>query len=412
MLSLFLYSISYLNALYDRRGWQLTFHSALSLLILLFLYKLKKNSQARFLYLLTFLLICCTQFEVATIIFVPFVILSVFIFGIKIPKKHGIMCAILFIMSFSPLLVFDLRHDFLNARYLINYFIPDAGIRIVKNKPLQNERSVYLAHNLIPSTFSRLITAGNEKNVAIQYANCPQYLSYKQNEISLPVRILTLGIFAGFCIMVFKLRNKDSQKYLMPKLIFLYFTLLFSSTALYTYFFHGEMAEYYMQTGFAYFFIITSYVLVKIIKSPLKLGSVLFLIYFLTENSASVIHSFNPYGYTYKIEAEKWVISHIGGAPFTLESPQTCWYSGGFRYLFSYLKNPPLTSYMDQYLNEYYPIDTNTKPAYRVTLLTPELIGVNPPEYEEVKEKLPLENTVSRKFGDITVYVERLSPVN
>ena len=408
LLSQFLYAVSYLNTLYDRRGWQLTFHSSISLFIILFLYKLKQTKKIRFLYLLTLLLICSTQFEVATFIFVPFVIISFFIFRIPLPKKHVMVNIIIFIISFTPLLFFDLRHSFLNARYLVNYFIPDAQIRIVKNKPLENERLVYLAHNLIPNTFTRLISPGNEKNVALQYANCPQYLVYKQEKINPLIRFLVIGIFIGFCIFIIRLRNKNLEEYLIPKSIFLYFFLLFAATSLYTYLFHGEMAEYYMQSGFAYFFIITSYVLVRILTSRFKIVAILFLAYFLFSNSSSIFQSFNPYGYTDKLNAEKWIISQIGSASFTLSSVQTCWYSGGYRYLFTYLGKEPASSYMDQYLEEYYKPQQKEIPKYKVILLTPELIGNNPDGYEEFKKNTERNSVSFRKFGAIEVYIEKI----
>lgn len=408
LLSQLLYSVSYLNTLYDRRGWQLTFHSLIALLIVLCLLKLKRTKKIRFLYLLTLLLICCTQFEVATFIFVPFVILSIIILRIHLPKKHLFFNIILFLVSFIPLFFFDLRHDFLNTRYLINYFIPDAQIRIIKNKPLENERSIYLAHNLIPNTFTRLISPGDENNVAIQYANCPQYLLYKQSRINSFMRILVMGLFIGFFIAVIRFRNKTSDGYLVVYSVFLYFFLLFAAASLYTYLFHGEMAEYYMQTGFAYFFILTSYILIKIFKSPFKILAVIFLIYFIISNSSLIFLSFNPYGYSDKINAEKWAISQIGNAPFTLSSVQTCWYSGGYRYLFSFLGKDPTSSYMDQYLSEYYKSNKNVTPEYKITLLTPELIGSNPYGYGEFRKNVMEKSISSKKFGAIEVYIEKI----
>ncbi len=391
ILSLFFYSISYLNILYDRRGWPVSFHSFIALSVLYSLLKIKNGDQ-KYLYVLTFFLIAATHFEVATLLFIPLVITIWILLKLKVNRIFIIISIILMVISQSGFIIFDLRHNFLNTKYLINYFNPNAKERVAKNLPLTGIRDVYLAHNLIPSTFARTLFVSSYPNAAIQYANCPQYLAYKQSKIPLILKLAIICIFLIFFYLTFMKFQRNSDESTILIIISAYILLLFTGIAIYTYLFQGEMAEFYLITGFAYFFIILGYIFSKIIKSKIKILAVIFLFIFATLNIQALFKSYNPYGSSHKKDAVKYAISLIGNKSFVLDSFQTCWYSGGYRYLFSYLNHEPLTSYMDQYLEEYYIPNSNLQPEYQVTILTPELVGNNPSGYDRYKDKI---NTIA-----------------
>lgn len=403
--SLLLYAFSYFTVLYDRRGWQLTFHSLITLTVLYCLLHIR-TGRLRYLYLVTAALIAASQFEVALILLFPFVLTVLILDRTKIPLKHLIICTVLIAMSHIPLFVFDLRHDFLNTRYLLNYFHKDADIRIAENVPLTGIRERYLAHNLIPYTFARMLFAGSDTNAAVQYANCPQYLAYKHTRVS----PMALGIvfLLFFWIFIKTIRNNAAPAGKIVRMTGVFFLILFSASALYTYGLDGEMAEYYFLTGTAYFFLTVGILLDRLSRTPWKWASYAVLLFFLWDNSAKIFRSTNPYGYAQKTTAVRWAIEQTNGKPFTLDSFQTCWYSGGYRYLFTLLEKEPVASYMDQYLSEYYPIEDTRTVQYMVTLLTPELVGGNPPGYEEYKRMLLSRSSAHSTFGSIEVYIEHL----
>lgn len=408
ILSLFFYSISYLNILYDRRGWPVSFHSFIALSILYSLLKIKNGDQ-KYVFILTFFLIAATHFEVATLLFLPLVITIWLLFKLKVKRILIIISVILMVISQSGFIIFDLRHNFLNIKYLINYFNPNAKERVAKNLPLTGIKDVYLAHNLIPSTFARTLFAFSDPNTAIQYANCPQYLAYKQSKIPLILKLSIICIFLIFLYYTFQKNQRGRDESAILKIISVYFILLFTGIAIYTYLFHGEMAEFYLITGFAYFFIILGFIFSIILKSKINILAVIFLFIFATLNIQALFKSYNPYGLSHKKDAVKYALSVIGNEPFVLDSFQTCWYSGGYRYLFSYEKHESLTSYMDQYLEEYYIPNRNLLPEYRITILTPELVGNNPSGYDRFKDNINLIADFKEKFGSIEVYINKIA---
>lgn len=408
LLSLLLYAYSYFTVLYDRRGWQLTFHSLITLTVLYCLLRIR-SGRLRYWYILTAALIAASQFEVALVLLFPFVFIILVIERPNLPFRHIFICLTALVLSHIPLFVFDLRHDFLNTRYLLNYFHEDAEIRISENVPLTGIRDRYLAHNLIPATFSRMLFPGSDTNIAVQYANCPQYLAHKHRQIS-PAVVWPVVLFF-FWLFLYAMRNRTRSK--TPKETIMrtaavLFLVLFGATALYTYGFDGEMAEYYFLTGHAYFFLVLGIVLSQIWKTRWCWTVVLFLSLFIVHNSGKIFQSTNPYGFTEKTAAVRWAIEQTEQKPFILDSFQTCWYSGGYRYLFSLLGKEPRTSYMDQYMSEYYTPDTATVPEYIVTILTPELIGEQPARYDAFREKTIREADNRQTFGAIEVYVNRL----
>ena len=405
--ALFLYSLSYLNVIYDRRGWPVSFHSLIALSILYSLLKIK-NGREKYIFILTFALIAATHFEIATLLFLPLIIIAWFIFKLKVKRKLIIFSILLFLLSQSGFIISDLRHNFLNTKYLINYFDPYAKVRIAKNVPLTGVRNVYLAHNLIPSTFVRSLFTFSKSNVAIQYANCPQYLEFKQSQIPI---ILKQGIaftFLVFFYFVFKNWKEKTDKLAILKIIFIYLIIIFSGITVYTYLFHGEMAEYYLLSAFAYFFLMLSYLLSKLFKSRIKIIVILFLTIFMLDNTQKLFLSSNPYGMDNKQAAVDYSLAIVGSQPFVLDSFQTCWYSGGYRYLYTLKGYEPLVSYMDQYLSEYYTPDKITEPIYQVVILTPELIGSNPLGFEEYRKKIDSIADYKEKFGAIEMYVRKI----
>lgn len=404
--SVILYGFSYLNIIYDRRGWQLSFESPLILVIIFSMLKLREGKQF-FIYPLTLSLIILTQFEVGLFTLIPKIILTFIIFKIKISYKQIIISLLLIFLANLPLLVFDLRHQFLNTKYLINYFKHDQSVRIAPNKPLTHQRSTYLAHNIIPYTLTRVLFPSGPDDLSVQYANCPQYLSLKQSQVKKIYIVLTIALITTAIIIWKKSKNKSPVHFLLS-ISFIYFLLHFSAISLYTYLFQGEMAEYYLIPTFVFLFITIGTSLSYLYKRKLKWLIITILVIFILENTIKLIKSNNSYSLRNKLQAVKYSLNIVGNKNFILESFQTCWYSGGYRYLYTLFGKEPLTSYMDQYLSEYYQPDDATKPEYQVTILTPELIGENPPGYETYREKIAREADFMNKFGAIEVYIKQI----
>ncbi len=400
--ALFLYVFSYLTILYDRRGWQVSFHSFLALLVLYSLLKLKEGRKKYF-WVLVATLIACSQFEVAIILFIPFSILVILLFKVTIPKKYIVIGVLIFLVSQSSLLIFDLRHNFINSKYLVNYFISSGPERIKENVPLTGIREVYLTHNLLSSTLARTLLPSRSKNVAIEYANCPQYLKFKQERVPFILSIFVVMSLIFFGYKVLRKWPDNSNSLFIQKTIFIFFVIVTVGSVIYTYVLQGEMAEYYYLFLFAYFFIVLATIISTLKKPLFRYGIVFLLILFSYLNTSELLGTVNSYGLSYKEEAVKYALKTVGKENFDLASFQTCWYSGGYRYLFTYFGKEPVKSYMDQYLLEYYNVNSREKQVKTITILTPEIVGIQPRRYEEFRNTLKKQQ--KKTFGAIEVYI-------
>ncbi|MFA6570014.1 MAG: hypothetical protein WCT77_02120 [Bacteroidota bacterium] len=407
VIALILYAFSYLVGVYESRGWQLSFHPLFVLTVFYCLWKLKEH-KAQYFYLLITTLVIASQAEVATLLLIPFTIMVVIINHISIPRKTLIIGITAFLFLNSGIFVFDLRHNFLNSEYLLNYFRPSSQNRTAKNIPLVGTRSVYLAHNLIPNTLSRILYPGNTENIAVQYANCPNYLKYKQDNVPTWLNLLTLAIIIFFLYMTIKDLKKPDTKTFFQKNISMFTILVFAGIAVYTYFFHGEMAEYYLIMVFPCFILMTASVINNILSTKFRYSIIIILALFLGLNGYFRLRSNNPYGLENKMNAVRYIESVVNKQPFELLSFQTCWYSGGYRYLFTKTQNEPVVTYMDNYLSEYYTPNRTLNPIYEIILLTPELIDPQPPGYEEYKSKIAQESEFHNTFGAIEVYGRKI----
>lgn len=407
IISAYFYALSFINVLYERRGWQLSFESFFILIIIHSLIELRKGKQIYFIAIAICVSIV-TQLEVGLFTLIPLILTTIFYFKIPIRWRYAILGVLLITLSNISLLFFDIRHQFLNTRYLINYFRHDSQIRIAENVPLSGERTVYQAHNLIPVTLVRTLIPFSEPNMAIQYANCPQYLRYKQNQVSLAVKILvSILVIYGFYDGM-KRRKGETEADFLKFIIGLYLFIHITAISLYTYIFHGEMAEYYVLPLFVFFYLLCASLLFKICRRFTFRPIFVILLLFSVINVSSLLRSTNPYGLKAKTDAVKFALSIIGNRPFTLRSFQTCWYTGGFRYLFYYFGSDPVSSYMDEYLSEYYDPGSENTAEYSVTIMTPEIVGKNPQGYLTAREKTRKDSNYSGTFSAIEVYLKKL----
>ena len=122
-------------------------------------------------------------------------------------------------------------------------------------------------------------------------------------------------------------------------------------------------------------------------------------------NIIPLVQSENSYGLNKKLAAVDAGLRALGNSSFELSSFQTCWYSGGYRYLFTYKGKEPDRSYMDRYLSEYYTPEAGKNVDSELIILTPELIGENPAGYEAYRHEIITTSEHIGTFGAIEVYL-------
>ena len=133
LIASFLYAISPLTILYGRSSWNpnvVPFFSTLLIYALLSVVVKKKNN---FLLLAGFCLGILIQLHYVTLMLVPIIIGSLALIRFKVPIKKYILSFIFFIVSFSPFLLFELRHQFVNLQQALRFLLvqnQEAGLKI------------------------------------------------------------------------------------------------------------------------------------------------------------------------------------------------------------------------------------------------------------------------------------------
>src|SRR3989344_8627409 len=108
-----LWSFSYLANVYDRHFWALYWGPLLSVIAIYSLLKIIKGKE-KFVYLIAISLAFGIHADLSNYTILILAVISWVVFKIKIQKSTFIAIGII-ILSFLPLLIFDLKHDFANT---------------------------------------------------------------------------------------------------------------------------------------------------------------------------------------------------------------------------------------------------------------------------------------------------------
>src|SRR3989344_132580 len=186
------WAFSYLANIYDRHFWGLTFGPLFTLFILFCLHEIVKAAKikANKLYdLWTYALFLSLALIIhADLSFYVFLILTAITWVyFKLPFTKSTKVGILIIIiSFIPLIIFDLRHNFANTKPLINY--------LKQEKLSRFEDQTKIDRNLIfPNSFARLVYTLGDNEVSKQYSYCPAFISEKNESIP---KLLAVFFFA------------------------------------------------------------------------------------------------------------------------------------------------------------------------------------------------------------------------
>lgn len=217
----------------------------------------------------------------------------------KAPLKEILKGIFLFLLTFTPLIIFDLRHSFTNIKAIINFLLGQSG------------SSTTILQSLTAS-FIKFFTAAS--------GLLPD----------LPLNPVKKGAALVLCSIV-------GIKIIKPayiKLVLLSFIIL---PPLLFAFYKGNLSEYY-------FAIILVPIMIGFGSLFKKLPLVVVLIFILI----ITILRFNTFidkkyslSLKYKREAVSYIIKESAGADFILHIDSNYGYATGFNYLFKYYKNEP-----------------------------------------------------------------------
>lgn len=332
--AVFLYAFSfYINA-FERHYWGLYFNPLLTLLVLISLTKIIKRHYKYFIVLGGSLAFGFhTDPSTFVLLFLSFI--AIIKYRLPILKNiYGKVALLIFIGSFIPLLMFDLRHDFVNIKGVINY---KEEIKVSTSLSLNNKINSLA---IIPNHLYRIIIPDKNHNLADFYSYCPVLV---QKRLNIPQTGTLVGIVI-LIIIVFgfrKMRGNDSGYKLSNILTSIVFLGIFIYSAIFGRPFFDHYISTLLPVGVLYFALVLSN---KKYISNLFLSLILICVFFI--NFSALNNSYHSNGYKNKNEAVKWAVNNVSG-DFSLDSISSCFKYNGYRYLFLLAGHEPVKSYVD-----------------------------------------------------------------
>jgi len=365
IISLLLYSSSFYQNIFDRHYWGLVFDGLVSILTLFSLYKIKLGYE-RYFYLLVVVIAFGVNADLSMLTLLLTSIISWWYLRLQVSRKTLILGILLFLISFSPLIIFDVRHNLANSRGILQY------IAEVKSGRAHNITSILDTFLFMPRSLFRLIYVFGDTDLAKQYSYCSQHLTARLNAVPKAAAFMVVGSFIYFLWKIKKIR--EDLKRTGSILITILFIVSVIGVLIYGFFFHGDLFDHYLAPLFPIFFLVIGFTLNSLFKKKQTLLWIVvaFIICLNAHELFLVKHSF---GFGDKIAAVNWAIEKTGVKDFSLDVISSCFRYNGYRYLFYVYGKEPTKSYVDQnftYLYDRPPAQTH--PPYLVVITNPDFV--------------------------------------
>lgn len=296
LFSAFIYSGSYYLSNYDRTWLLLTFNLT-SILIFYFTVKILQTNKKIYLYLVFLLIGFAFNVHITAWFFIPILVMVFLCFRPKYSFKNYLLAFFLFLIWQLPLLVFDLRHNFLNTQGIIKLFSqPGAGQNIWSKL---EKISQIVIHNI----------------AGIIYSPVPWWLVW-----------LTLLAILFLVYRIIKDKNRDKNLYLVlfwiivPALLFVFYS--------------GNIPDYYFNISYVAYVFLWGLILVNFQKI-IGIGVWILLAIFLVANIVARIEEpADPFGLTAKRKVVQYIINDAGGKKVDVSYFTPLGLDTGFAYLF------------------------------------------------------------------------------
>ena len=373
VISMFFYTFSYLVVIYNRTWWPLTPSIPVSIACYLSLYKIVKTKNLNWVFLLVLSLIIGVQSDPSTLSLLVLVPIIFAIYKISIKSKKVLAGVALLLISHLPLLLFDIRHNFLNSRAILNFFMGSH-----EGNFSLNFSSIFETLLLLPRNLSRFFWVFGEKDVAIQIAPASYYTKIKFDAIPTLIIILSSLILIFFGLQVIRKGKKE----IGALIVGLHITIATLGVIVHNLFFGNWNFEWILQVLFPAYALVAGILVAKLTsKNYLKIPVFLFLVLFAFFSSKVIIESGNSYNLGDKLDAVRYASSIVENKDFSLDSIGENFAWGGYRYLFYYEGSEPVKSYMDPaYTDWLYPKEIIAK-EHPETIV----VMVNPDFYQDTK---------------------------
>lgn len=394
--ALVFYTFSSLVIIYNRTYNTLTFSLLATLLAYFTFFKLKEGKH-KWIYLLSFSLILGTHSEGSGFSLILLTFLFFYFYRIKVERRLLLKSLAIFLLSFSPLLLFELRHNFVLTERLLVFFSFQSNTQLSAWQLIKGSLSSFL---LAPRVFSRIFFLSGSTNLSCQILPCIACLK-ERGQIFPILWVLSLMIILFFLRAFFK-----KKKGWGATLLSLHFLIMFAGLFLYNLFLPGYIYEWLWVIFFPGFSLMAAYFLDFLWLRGLKIGVFLFLGIFIFFNLKTFFFLSNPFGLKVKEKAIKYALEEVGDSDFYLDSIGECFSFGGYRYLFWFFGREPVYSYTDElYWDWLYPRPEKERPNKGVVLVHHS--EGNQTDFFQ-KYETYTEKAVSRKnFGQLEVLISK-----
>lgn len=333
-----LYTVSPLMVYFDERYWNPSPAPLLTCLLLLSLIRLRRQK-----WWLLVTAFCLGIFWHIHLSLVPLTLVAVYgVWQIRreLTLRHWFAAGIILFCLFLPLMIFDYNHAWSNlktpARMLQNK--AGVGIDFVGHTRVLSET---LAHSLY-------LAPGGSPGDEIR-PGCTTGLFTTVNPLFSLLTLIPLLIFW---------LHRDSCRESSHR----YLTLLSLVLAGFFILYPGEVTGYYALGLFPLYFLIIAHFFVRF-----RWG-IIFLLFFALVSLRTLTLTDSRYGLLAKHNLINTVMTHLGGASFSLQEEGTCHKYGGWRYLFYAYGRTPATSSTDASLGWLYPKEIKSVGQYLVII--------------------------------------------
>lgn len=262
-------------------------------------------------------------------------------------KKIFMTCIVIFLVTISPLVVFDYYHKASNIT---------APIRVIQT--IGNDKAKPAVNNKINSTIrilSRLwyLNAGNNNVDEISYP-CNTSSEAHTTQAKLPLTILSLTILIFFFLRKDFWSNEKKNLLFSLSLCFIVPYLILNSI---------NAVEYYLLGFFPLFFIIAAYFFTSF-KKPFNYIIYLFVCLFVIYNVYTVFVASGEYGLKTKKTMVNKVMKVIDNDTYELsEEGGVCQGAAGWRYMYITYGRRPVRSSEDKSFSWLWPDEIGSKKA-------------------------------------------------
>ena len=318
-----LYSGSLLMALFDRHYWNASLTPIITTLSVWFVWEIYQKRNWYFLPLAAVLALGFHAHGTGMAIIVG-TILSLISLRISLRSRLFFLSCLLFLLLQLPLIIFDLRHDFLNTRALVSYLTTDKKTEFTLKERADN------IFDEFPKTLGRLFYFPAQDVAVEQTLALPSEIEVRR---ALAPWWLIIGV-VGLLVVTIRDIRRPEIKLLLSFVVATLFGLFF---------YKAKVPEYFFAPTFVPIFLLMGYGLTKVPHGWIMTVGLVVANFFVLIN---LKHSF---GFRPKFAAVQKIANQNKDVPFAVKvncDSRFC-QATGFRYFFTYYGVEPTISDMD-----------------------------------------------------------------